>query len=56
MHPSRNAQIAHLKANKAPIEISSKCANFADVFLPKLVVELPKYTSINDHNIKLVDD
>ncbi len=30
--------------------------DFVDVFLSKLVVELPKNMGINDHAIKLVDD
>ncbi len=56
MHPSRKAQIAHLKAAEALIKVPSKYADFADVFLPKLAVKLPKYTRINNHAIKLVDD
>ncbi len=34
----------------------SKYADFADVFSPKLVAELPEYTGINDHAIEFVDD
>ncbi len=56
MHPSRRAQIAHLKADEAPIKVSSKYADFADVFSPKLAVELPEQTGINDYAIELVDD
>ncbi len=56
MHPSRRAQIAHLKADEAPIEVPSKYADFADIFSPKLAVELPEHTGINDHTIELVDD
>ncbi len=56
IYPSRRAQIAHLKADEAPIKVSSEYADFADVFLPKLAVELPEYTGINDYAIKLVDD
>ncbi len=33
-----------------------KYADFADVFSPKLAIELSKYTRINNHVIKLVDD
>ena len=50
------AQIAYLKANKASTEVPSKYANFANVFLLKLAVELLKHTRINDHAIKLVDN
>ncbi len=56
MHPSRRAQIAHLKADEAPIKVPSKYADFIDVFFSKLATELPEYTGINGHTIKLVDD
>ncbi len=56
MHPSRRAQIAHLKADEAPTKVLSEYADFADVFSPKLAAELPEYTGINDHAIELVDD
>ncbi len=56
VHPSKKAQIAHLKAAKAPSEVPSKYTNFADVFSPKLVIELPEHIKINDHAIELVDD
>ncbi len=56
MHPSRRAQIAHLKADEAPTEVPSEYADFADVFLPKLATKLPEHPKINDHAIELVDD
>ncbi len=56
VHPSRKAQIAHLKADEALTKISSKYADFADVFLPKLAAKLPEHTGINDYAIELVDD
>ncbi len=56
MYPSKKAQIAHLKADKAPTKVSSEYADFADVFLPKLASELPEHMGIYDHAIKLVDD
>ncbi len=56
MHPSRRAQIAHLKANEAPTEVPSEYTDFANVFSPKLAAELPEHTGINDHAIELVDD
>ncbi len=56
LHLSRRAQIAHLKADEAPTEVPSEYTDFADVFSPKLVVELPEHTGINDYAIKLVDD
>ncbi len=56
MHPSRRAQIAHLKADEAPTKVPSEYTNFADVFSSKLAAELPEHTRINDHTIELVDD
>ncbi len=56
MHPSRRAQITHLRADEAPTKVPSEYADFADVFSPKLATELPEHTEINDHAIKLVDD
>ncbi len=56
VHPSRRAQIAHLKVDEAPIEVPSEYADFADVFSPKLAAKLPEHTWINDHAIELVND
>ncbi len=56
VHPSRRAQIAHLKADEAPIKVPSKYTDFADVFSPKLAIELSEHTEINDHAIELVND
>ena len=56
MHPSKMAQIAHLKADETLTKVPSKYADFADVFSLKLAVELPKYMGIKDHAIKLVDN
>ena len=56
MHPSKRAQIAHLKTNKATTKVLSKYADFVDVFFPKLATKLPKYIKIHNHAIKLLDD
>ena len=56
MYLSRKVQIAHSKADEALTKVLSKYVNFADVFSPKLAVELPKYMEINDYVIKLMDD
>ncbi len=56
VHPSRRAQIADLKADEASSKVPNEYADFADVFSPKLTVELSKHTGINDHTIKLVDN
>ncbi len=56
VHPLKKAQIAHLKVDEPPTTIFSKYTNFTDVFSPQLAIELPKYTSINNHAIELLDD
>ena len=56
MHPLRKAQIAHVKADKASIIVPSKYADFANIFLPKLAIELLKHTRINDYAIKLINN
>lgn len=56
MHLLRKTQIAHLKADKVPTKVSSKYADFADFFLPKLAAELLEHTRINNYAIELVDD
>ena len=43
-------------ANKALNSILTKYSDFADVFSLELASELPEYTEINDHAIKLVDN
>ena len=48
-------QIDILIAKKAPTKISDKYINFAEVFFPGLVFELPEHTKINNYAIKLVD-
>ncbi len=56
MHPSKRAQIVHLKADEALSKLPSEYANFADVFSPKLAAELPEHTRINNHTIEFVVD
>ena len=56
MHLSRRAQIAHLKADKAPTKVSSKYTDFKDVFLPKLAIKPPKHIRIKNHTIRLMDN
>ena len=55
VYPLRMAQIAHLKADEAPIKVPSKYADFADVFSSKLAAELPGHR-ISNHVIELMDD
>ena len=56
MHPSKRAQIAYLKADKAPSKVPNNYADFTDVFSSKLAAELLEHTRINDHTIDLIDD
>ena len=56
IYPSKKIQIAHLKADEAFIKVFGKYADFVDIFLPKLATKLSKYTRINNHIIKLVDN
>ncbi len=41
MHPSRKAQIAHLKVNEALSKMPGEYADFVDIFSPKLAAKLP---------------
>ncbi len=56
VHPSKKAQIAHLKVHEAPTKIPNKYANFANVFSLKLAAKFSKHTRNNDHTIELIDD
>ena len=56
LHPLKKAQITHLKADEALIEVFSKYIDFADIFLSRLAIELLEYTRINNHAIELIDD
>ena len=55
IHLLQEAQISALIQDKAPIKVLPKYANYADVFLFDLVMELPKNTGINKHAIELQD-
>ena len=56
VYPFKRAQIAHLKVDEASSKVPSKYADFANVFSPKLVTELPEHMKINDYSIELVDN
>lgn len=49
-------QIVSLKANKTSIVIFSKNVDFIDIFSLKLIAKLPKYNTINNHIIDLIDN
>ncbi len=53
---SKKAQIALLKMDKVSTKVSIKYADFADVFLPKLAVELFKRININNYVIEFMND
>ncbi len=42
--------------NEVSTKIPSKYTDFADIFSPKLVIEILEHTRINNYTIKLVDD
>ena len=52
IHPFRKAQIAALMANEASTSIPTEYSDFANVFFPELISELPEHSGINDHAIK----
>ncbi len=55
VYPLRRAQIVYLKVETST-KVLSEYNDFADIFLPKLIVKLLKNTKINDYTIELVDD
>ena len=56
IYPARQAQIALLKAKKAPITVPIKYSDFANVFSEKLAAMLPEHTEINTNAIDLEED
>ena len=52
---SRKAQISALIRDEAPTKVPPKYADYADIFLFDLAIELPKNTAINEYAIKLQD-
>lgn len=55
IHLSCKAQILLLKTDKAYSAIPTEYTNLVNVFSLVLTIELPKYTRINNHNIKLLN-
>ena len=53
IHPAQAAQIAALKQDKAPTNVSSKYADYTDIFSFNLTMKLLKNTGINKYVIKL---
>ncbi len=56
VHPSKKAQIAHLKVDKALSKLPSEYTDFVDVFSLKFAAELLEHIEINNHAIELVDN
>ena len=50
------AQIALLIADKTFVTIPTEYSNFATIFLSESTAELSKYTRINNHPIKLINN
>ena len=55
IYPPRRPQISGLIAEEALTKIFAKYLDFAEVFFPDLVSELPKHTGVNNHAIELVN-
>lgn len=55
VYPFCRAQIALLKIDRALTTVFPEYSNIADVFSPKLEVEVPEYIEINDHVIDLIN-
>ena len=55
VHLFYRPQITSLIIKEALIKISVKYFDFADIFLLNLISKFSKYTSINNHAIKLVN-
>ena len=53
IHPAGAPQIAVLKQDEVPAKISPKYADYADVLLFDLAMELPENTGTNKHAIKV---
>ncbi len=53
--PSRTSLPAALQQDKAPTKIASEYADYSDVFLFDLAMELPENTGINENAIELVE-
>ncbi len=54
VHFSQAHQLAALQQDKAPTKIPQEYADYTDVFLFDLAMELPEITGINEHAIELV--
>ena len=55
VHPFQRSQIFGLIVKEAPIKVSAKYLDFADIFSLDLLSQLSKYTRINNYTMKLVD-
>ncbi len=55
VHLFRAPPLAELQLEKAPTEILLEYADYSDVFLFDLVIELPENTGINENAIELVE-
>ena len=56
VYSSKKTQMTYLKVDKTFSKVSSKYANFENIFSPKLIIELPKLIRINNHIIKSIDN
>lgn len=56
IHLFQIAQIALLIADETFVIMCIKYFDYTNIFLPKSIAELPKYTRINDYLIKLINN
>ena len=56
VHLFQKHQISGFIAEEVFTKVFAKYSDFAEVFSLDLMSKLPKYTRINDHTIKLVND
>lgn len=52
----RKVQMIQLKVDKAFKKVSSKFADFINIFLPNFIIKLLKYIEINNNIIELVNN
>lgn len=56
VHPSYQAQVGLLLADKVPIKVSLKDLDYNDVFSFDIAMELSENTSMNEYIIELIED
>lgn len=55
VHPSREAQIGSLNAEKAPVAVLAVYSDYVGTLSTESAAELPEHIDIKDHAVDLVD-